>query len=69
MPEPQKSLQENAAQPRQMVKCDEETISELLKRAGHSSAKSAEIALDAKRGCPFALHWIKLVTPIDGRNV
>ena len=33
---------------------------ETLKRAGHSPAKAAEIALDAKRGCKFALHWVKL---------
>ena len=33
---------------------------QILKRAGHSAAKSLEIALDAKRGCKFALHWVKL---------
>jgi len=31
---------------------------ELLKQAGHSPAKAAEIALDAKRGCHHALAWI-----------
>jgi len=30
---------------------------QLLKQAGHSPAKAAEIALDAKRGDAFALHW------------
>jgi len=31
---------------------------ELLKQAGHSPAKAAEIALDAKRGDAFALQWV-----------
>jgi hypothetical protein len=31
-----------------------------MKRAGHSPTKALEIALDAKRGCKFALHWVKL---------
>lgn len=31
---------------------------EILKRAGHSPAKAAEIALDAKRGDKHALAWL-----------
>jgi hypothetical protein len=32
----------------------------LLKRAGHSPAKSFEIVLDASRGDRFALDWIRV---------
>lgn len=34
-------------------------IYEILKRAGHSPYKAAEIALDAKRGDEYALAWIR----------
>lgn len=34
---------------------------ELLKRAGHSPAKAAEIVLDAKRGDKHATAWLRIV--------
>lgn len=34
-----------------------------LTRAGHSTAKAMEIALDAERGDSLALQWIKGVSP------
>lgn len=34
---------------------------EALKAAGHSAAKAAEIALDAKRGDRHAIAWIAAI--------
>ena len=34
---------------------------DVLKAAGHSPAKAAEIALDAKRGDSHAISWIAIV--------
>jgi hypothetical protein len=34
---------------------------EILKHYGHSPAKAAEIALDAKRGDKHALAWLEAV--------
>lgn len=32
---------------------------EILKQAGHSPFKAAEIVLDAKRGDQYAITWLK----------
>jgi hypothetical protein len=34
---------------------------ELLKKAGHSPVKAAEIILDAKRGDAYAIQWINII--------
>lgn len=34
---------------------------DILKRAGHSPAKAAEIALDIKRGCIYAIKWVSVI--------
>lgn len=36
-----------------------DTIYNMLKRAGHSPSKAAEILLDASRGDELALTWIR----------
>jgi hypothetical protein len=36
------------------------TTYERLKRAGHSPSKAAEIALDIKRGDPWAAKWFPI---------
>lgn len=42
---------------------------EVLKAAGHTPAKAAEIALDAKRGDNFAKRWIEMSRRIiEGRS-
>jgi hypothetical protein len=54
----------------QLVRCwpmatNHTTALEALKRAGTPPQQALEIALDAKRGCKFALHWVKLA---EGRT-
>lgn len=34
---------------------------EMLKDLGHSPVKAAEIVLDASRGIPHAIAWVKLI--------
>jgi hypothetical protein len=41
---------------------------EALKRAGTPPQQALEIALDAKRGCKFALHWIEQATRLEASN-
>jgi len=40
-----------------------------MKRAGHTPAKAAEIALDAKRGDEYAIKWIAITRMAVAREM